>query len=296
MIALVAFLASGCGSGTATSPAGDTSATPAAAATPTTPAGPTPASATAYADTLRIGGVDYGYQGQQMDQYRQASNGINPGVTPFAIVLGSLVYSALYRYDAYYNAIPDLADGPCAPQGDGTVIRCRLIETTFHDGTPLTADDVVYSYGVFQRTWSSPATIASLKEVRVVDPRTVDFVLTSVDPTFVTSVLPSTPILPRHAVEAAYADFVAATKGLKAADLVDARRHDRRGGRARSSGLHDAPRGGGVPAHDDRGAPLSRGLLAGDGQVRRLRIHGRSERVHRFGRNGPRDGRRPRVQ
>ena len=81
VIALVAFLASGCGSGTATSPAGVTSATPAAAATPATPAGPTPASATAYADTLRIGGVDWGYQGQEMDQYRQASNGNNPGVT-----------------------------------------------------------------------------------------------------------------------------------------------------------------------------------------------------------------------
>ena len=74
-----------------------------------------------------------------------------PGVTAVRIVLGSLVYSALYRYDAHYNAIPDLADGPCAPRGDGTVIRCRLIETTFHDGTPLTADDVAYTYGVFLR-------------------------------------------------------------------------------------------------------------------------------------------------
>jgi ABC-type transport system substrate-binding protein len=133
--------------------------------------------------------------------------------------LGSLVHSALYRYDAYYNGIPDLADGPCTPQGDGTVIRCRLIEATFHDGTPLTADDVVYTYEVFRRTWSSPATIGTLREARAVDPRTVDFVLASVDPTFLTNVLPSIPILPRHAVEAAYADFAAATKGLTAADL-----------------------------------------------------------------------------
>jgi ABC-type transport system substrate-binding protein len=207
------LLTSSCGTQQTPSPGASTSL----ATVP--PAAPSPIPSLAYADTLRIGGVDWGYQGQGMYEYRQASNGDNPGVTPFAIVLGSLVHSALYRYDAHYNAIPDLADGPCAPQGDRTVIRCRLIETTFHDGTPLTADDVVYTYGVFQRTWSSPAVIETLKEARAVEPRTVDFVLSSVDPTFLTSVLPSVPILPRHGVEAAYADFVAATKGLTSADL-----------------------------------------------------------------------------
>ena len=62
------------------------------------------------------------------------------------------MYSGLYRYDGRDNAVPDLADGPCfVPGADGKVIRCRLIETTFQDGTPLTADDVAYTYQVFQR-------------------------------------------------------------------------------------------------------------------------------------------------
>ena len=40
------------------------------------------------------------------------------------------------------------------------------------------------------------------------------------DPTFLTTVVPGIPILSRHAVEAAYADFIARTKSLSAADLT----------------------------------------------------------------------------
>ena len=159
--------------------------------------------------------------GSEMDQLRQASGGPN-GIPVLFVGLGTLVESALYRYDARDNAIPDLADGPCVAQGaDGTVIRCRLVETTFHDGTPLTADDVAFTYALFQRPASINAwMLGSLKNVRAVEPRTVDFVLSAADATFMTMVLPSIPILPRHAVEAAYADFVAATKDLTAADLT----------------------------------------------------------------------------
>jgi ABC-type transport system substrate-binding protein len=134
------------------------------------------------------------------------------------ISLPSLLYSALYRYDAHYNVVPDLADGPCAPQGDGTVIRCRIVETTFHDGTPLTADDVAYSYRVWHSSYGFPE--ANLKEVRVVDSRTVDFALSAVDATFMTEVLPTVPIFSQRDVEAGAADFTAATTGLSKEDLV----------------------------------------------------------------------------
>ena len=141
---------------------------------------------------------------------------VSPTIFP-----GNVVFSGLYRYDARFGAIPDLADGPCVPQGDGTVIRCRIVETTFQDGTPLTGDDVAYSYHlVMRKTWPVGGMAGSLEEVRVVDARTVDFVLPAVDPTFLTLVLPAVAILPRHVVEAAYADFVAATAGQTAAGLT----------------------------------------------------------------------------
>jgi ABC-type transport system substrate-binding protein len=222
-IGVAILLAAGCSpapspslDATASSAASPLSA-PTLATLPVAAATATPAPA--YADTLTIGwnpasaAALYGFRGATE----------SPSL--HQVTLGSVVYDGLYRYDARFGATPDLADGPCVPQGDGTVIRCRIIETTFHDGTPVTADDVAYTYRLFsQSTFSGGPTsgswTGSLKDVRVVDPRTVDFVLTSVDPTFMTTVLPVVPILPRHAVEASYAAFVAATKDLEAADLV----------------------------------------------------------------------------
>lgn len=216
--ALIATLAGGCGSQQSPSPAA--SAGPAVPVA-SLPDAPTATPAAAYADTLRIGGVDWGYQGMEMDIFRQASGGFQWWLNATVIHPARLVYSALYRYDAGYSAIPDLADGPCVPQGDGLVIRCRIIETSFHDGTPLTVDDVAYTYRLFLRpTIYNAVATGSLEDVRIVDPRTVDFVLSSVDPTFLTDVLPSISIVSRGAVEAAYAGFESATKEMQATDLT----------------------------------------------------------------------------
>ena len=189
----------------------------AAAAPPTTAAPATPSPSPAYADTLRIGWLpDWTFAG-----FRLAVDGISA----YLLTLGSVVYSRLYRYDARYNAIPDLAAGPCVPQGDGTVIRCRIIETTFHDGTQLTADDVAYTYRLLGRDMFSGGVAGgnqtgSLMDVRVVDDRTVEFVLPSVDTSFVTSILTRIPIHSRHVLEAQYAAFVAATTDLTATELT----------------------------------------------------------------------------
>jgi ABC-type transport system substrate-binding protein len=204
---LVAALLCGCGTQQTQSPA--TSASPAAATS-----APTAIPATAYADTLRVSWDPL------TSPFFEARFASGPGGM---VNMATLVYSALYRLDAHFSPAPDLADGPCVPEGDGTVIRCRLIATTFHDGTPLTADDVAYTY----RIWLSPThpmadygLTGSLREVRVVDGRTVDFLLSSVDPSFLTSVLPQIPIFSRHGAEAAYTDFVAGTKELTATGLT----------------------------------------------------------------------------
>jgi hypothetical protein len=57
-------------------------------------------------------------------------------------------------------------------------------DAVFQDGTPLTADDVVYTYEVWLRpsfALADAATTRSLTTARVVDPRTVDFALASVE-------------------------------------------------------------------------------------------------------------------
>jgi len=200
---LVTVLASGCG----------TAPTPTPTPTPTEAPTPTPV---AYADTLRIG-VPLGGSWRLGEDWSRGWNWVIEGTGWPGLSFGRLVYSGLYRYDGREDAVPDLADGPCfVPGADGKVIRCRLVDTTFHDGTPLTADDVAYTYQVFSSpvlTWGMPT------EVRVVDPRTVDFVLAKVDPTFPTTVLPIIPVFSRHSIEAAVAAFDEATKGLSVEGL-----------------------------------------------------------------------------
>jgi ABC-type transport system substrate-binding protein len=213
-------MAWGCGSQQTPTPGASGSPFAPAAATSAPASSPSPS--LAYADTLRIGFVRGRVEAVFGSSwgFRQAS----VGAYPYYISPGRAANSALYRFDAGYDVLPELADGPCEPHGDGTVVRCVLIETTFHDGTPVTADDVAFVYEVAQRwgedPWPLPGT-GSLREVRIVDDRTVDFVLSTVDPTFLTTVLPAVPILPRHAVEAAVAAFVAGTNGLTSNELTE---------------------------------------------------------------------------
>jgi ABC-type transport system substrate-binding protein len=214
---LLAALAAGCGA----QPTPSASPAPAASAMVATPA-PTASPAPIYADTLRFGFVPGNWEAQLgwFLGFRQASGSVWAGI----LRPPNLVHAAIYRWDARYGVFPDLADGECfVPGDDGKIIRCRLVEAVFHDGTPVTADDVAYSFLVSSRPtwypWPNEG-IWRLAEVRVVDPRTVDFVLAAVDPTFLTQGLPTVPILPRHAVEASYAEFVANTKDLAAKDLV----------------------------------------------------------------------------
>jgi ABC-type transport system substrate-binding protein len=126
---------------------------PSAAPTPS----PTPAATPgAFADTLRVG-WNGGPPTDQTTAYAiRGFRGWLLSTSTTTISLPRFLYSTLYRYDADYNVVPDLADGPCAPQGDGTVIRCRIVKTTFHDGTPLAADDVAYSYRVWTSSYGFP--------------------------------------------------------------------------------------------------------------------------------------------
>ncbi len=225
------LLAAGCGTAStpapsplaSVEPAGTTPAATAAqglgAPTPAPTQSPGATPTPAYAEALRIGWDPspgwalYGFRGALEGQdWHQLD-------------LGKVVFGGLYWYDASFAAVPDLADGPCLPQGDGTVIRCHLIETTFQDGTPVTADDVAYTYRLFSQPAFSGGNAApsswfpNLTAVQVVDARTVDFVLPSVDSAFMSTGL-ATPILARHAVESAYAAFTTAMKGHTAAELT----------------------------------------------------------------------------
>jgi ABC-type transport system substrate-binding protein len=194
---------------------------PTAPGTPSVPGSPSPSPSPSprYADTIRIANRD--------GRATSMSN------VAFGLPLGAatLVHSALYRWAPDLDAVPDLADGPCQPQGDGTVIRCHLIEATFDDGTPVSADDVAYSYQLRATdscfpTQFSPCLgkyygVPTYRDARVVDARTVEFTLSRPDPTFLTTVLPAIAIESRRVVEASYARFLRDAKGVDRKALAD---------------------------------------------------------------------------
>ncbi|MDP8905408.1 MAG: peptide ABC transporter substrate-binding protein [Chloroflexota bacterium] len=129
-----------------------------------------------------------------------------------------LVYNGLYRYDDSLAPVPDLAAEPCTIADDGLTITCTLVEATFHDGTPLTADDVVFTYELARRAnryelgerfgclFAFGYCVGDvLESATAVDERTVQFRLTRADATFLTLVMPDVLIDSRAVVESAYA-------------------------------------------------------------------------------------------
>ncbi len=69
-----------------------------------------------------------------------------------------LVYSGLYRLDAGGDVIPDLADGMPQVSEDGQDYTVKMKSNAqWHDGTPVTADDVVFTIQTLQNpAFNSP--------------------------------------------------------------------------------------------------------------------------------------------
>ncbi|HEY0524225.1 MAG TPA: ABC transporter substrate-binding protein [Stellaceae bacterium] len=92
------------------------------------------------------------------------------------------VYEPLVGRDKDLKLEPALATEWSQTAPD--VWRFKLRQgVTFHDGSPFTADDVIFSYGRVKAPGSNVATfVATVKEVRKVDDHTVDMVTDGPDP------------------------------------------------------------------------------------------------------------------
>jgi ABC-type transport system substrate-binding protein len=172
-----------------------------------------------------------------------------------ADVIVQLAYNGLYRYESdELDAVPDLAAAPCDIAADKVTITCTLINTTFHDGTRLTADDVVFTYELVHRhpNECSPdgyslgfsTCLDMLESVQAKDERTVEFRLKAPNATFFSLVLPNVMIDSRANIEAAYKPLAdrAASLDPDAFDSVAQQIYDDLGS--------DAPQCGSVDAAD----------------------------------------------
>jgi len=92
------------------------------------------------------------------------------------------VYESLVRYDKDYKIEPALATK--WEQISPTQVRFTLREgVKFHDGTPFTADDVVFSYTRLMTPPSNMmASVQSVKEVKKIDDHTIDLILKGPNP------------------------------------------------------------------------------------------------------------------
>jgi len=140
-----------------------------------------------------------------------------------------LVSDGLYKFDDQLAPIPDLTDGPCDLTPDGLTFTCHLLETSFHDGSPLTADDVAFTYGLaLARTCSFeicdegdrvPGIQQHLKSVEAVDRLTVRFHLVDKWAPFITSILPIVMIDSRKVVTQQFEAFMSKARTVPLADL-----------------------------------------------------------------------------
>ena len=112
-----------------------------------------------------------------------------------------LQYDGLMQIDA--DGVPQnwLADSIEVSE-DATVYTVELVEgVTWHDGEPLTADDVVFTYEYFP---ANPAAsrfardLNSVESVEATDELTVEITLGAPNPSFPLQALADVPIIPEH--------------------------------------------------------------------------------------------------
>src|SRR5690606_30478805 len=92
-----------------------------------------------------------------------------------------LIYSGLVHITPNLEAVPDLAESWESPDPQTVIFKLRP-DLKFSDGTPLTADDVVYTYeSVINPDFNAPdrALYTPIQKIEAVDPLTVKFSLSA---------------------------------------------------------------------------------------------------------------------
>lgn len=136
----------------------------------------------------------------------------------------ALIYDGLYIIDDTLSPTPLLATDLCEVSEDEITWTCTIVDNAFfHNGDPITTEDVVYTYelAMSENCTFNPSVCLSpfLESVTAVDDTTVEFTLLEAYSPFATSILPAIGIESKAVIEAAYADFSGGTEGLAAEDV-----------------------------------------------------------------------------
>jgi ABC-type transport system substrate-binding protein len=200
MLGVLAIAATACGGSTASgTPAA--SAPPASAGTSAAPASQAPAA-----------GGDFTFV---VDSEPTTLAGY-PDDLPTSWITG-FIYTALYQPNYKVEYVPLAADGPPVTSADGLTWTVKIKPNIkFHDGSPLTAEDVKFTFDLLasKNCRTNPdgcsAIADNVASTTVKDPLTVEFVLKQKYAPFISAGLGSTLILPKKAIEESFARFQAA--------------------------------------------------------------------------------------
>lgn len=118
------------------------------------------------------------------------------------------VYSTLMALDPDAKPYPELAESyEAAPDGLGYTFTLRQ-GVTFHNGDPLTAEDVKFSFDRLRAKdsgYSYGSQVETIADIEVVDPHTVRFRLTKpTGPFLVYMAFPGSSIVPKRLVESGH--------------------------------------------------------------------------------------------
>jgi ABC-type transport system substrate-binding protein len=210
---------------------------------PPAPPGPTPAigqSATPmasvgpsvrYADRIRIGLISPGlHDGAiSLDVTPRRLSNASSSDDEQDVLIERFLYNGLFRYDGILRPVPDLARDPCIVSADGLTATCSIREATFSNGTPMTADDVVFtfelakskacSFGGVNQDTRITCLADVLGSVTSVDAHTVRFHLLKPYPPFFTVHLPLIWIDSKALVEQQFEAFETGARTVGAARL-----------------------------------------------------------------------------
>lgn len=136
----------------------------------------------------------------------------------------ALIYDQLYQLDDTLTPVPLLATDLCEVSEDEITWTCGIVDNAFfHNGDPITVDDVVYSYqlAISPNCTYNPSVCLEpfLASAEAVDETTVEFTLVEPYAPFSTVVLPSIGIESKAVIDAAYAEYSEGTEGQSAEDV-----------------------------------------------------------------------------
>lgn len=190
--------------------------------------------AAAALSVLTLGGAAGSASAEQILRIarEQDSTTLDPVYTILApdIWVLNQIFSSLVRANAdATDIVPDLAESWTVSE-DGTVYTFKLRDAQFSDGTPVTAEDVVFSLERVRDEETSPmrGLFTVMVKAEAPDPKTAVLTLSTASPAFMSTLaMFAGSIVPKHAVEAAGESFGEHPIGSGGFVLEEWRRGDR---------------------------------------------------------------------